>query len=77
MGQTTDQITADIQQTRDELRTNFEELEYKVKSVIDWKHYFQKSPATMMAVAFGVGAVIASTSVRRRRAKRLRSPLGA
>jgi hypothetical protein len=75
MGQTTDQITADIQRTRAELRSNFEELEFKVKSVTDWKRYFQKRPATMMAVAFGVGAVIASASVRRRRARAASIPV--
>jgi hypothetical protein len=69
MGQTTDQITADIQRTRAKLRSNFEELEYKVKSVTDWKKHFQKRPATIIAVAFGVGAAIASASVRRRRAR--------
>jgi Protein of unknown function (DUF3618) len=68
MGQTTDQITADIQRTRAKLRSNLEELEYKVKSVTDWKQYFQKRPGTMMAVVFGVSAVIASASVRKRRA---------
>jgi hypothetical protein len=75
MGQTTDQITADIQRTRAKLLSNFEELEYKVKSVTDWKKYFQKRPATMIAVAFGVGAAIASASVRRRRARAASIPL--
>ena len=75
MGQTTDQIIASIQQTRAELRSNFEELEYKVKSVTDWKQYFQKRPATIVAVAFGVGAAIASASVRRRRARAASIPL--
>jgi hypothetical protein len=75
MGQTTNQITADIQRIRVELRSNFEELEYKVKSFTDWKQYFRKRPAAMMAVAFGVGAVIASSSVRRRRARAASIPL--
>jgi hypothetical protein len=37
MGQTTDQIEADIQGRRDSLRSNFDELENKVKSVTDWR----------------------------------------
>jgi hypothetical protein len=56
---TTDQIESEIKQTRDDLRSNFQELETKVKSVIDWRRYFEKNPTAMIAGAFTIGAVVA------------------
>jgi hypothetical protein len=60
MGQTTDQVETDIRHKREDLRSNLQELEHKVKSVIDWKQQFQNHPATMVAAAFGAGALIAT-----------------
>jgi len=42
MEQTADQITHDIRSKRDVLRSNFEELEGKVKSLTDWRRHFEK-----------------------------------
>ena len=55
MGQTTEQIEAHIEHTRDDLGSNLHELEAKVKSITDWKHHFQSKPMTMLGVAFGGG----------------------
>jgi hypothetical protein len=65
MGQTTDQIETDIKQRREDLRSNLEELENKVKSVTDWRQQFQNHPATMVAAAFGAGALLATLGGRR------------
>lgn len=67
MGETTNQIAAHIEDTRDDLGSNLRELEQKVKSVTDWKQYFQKSPLTMVGVAFGGGILLASMMGGQRR----------
>lgn len=60
MGQTTDQIESDIHKTREDLRSNFMELENKVKSVADWRQHFRNHPGTLLAAAFGAGALLAT-----------------
>jgi len=69
MGETTDQIAAHIEDTRDDLGSNLRELEQKVKSVTDWKQHFQKNPLTMVGVAFGGGIVLASMMGGKRRSR--------
>ncbi len=58
-GQTANQIETHIERTRDNLGSNIHELEYRVKSATDWKHYFQNSPMAMMGAAFGGGILLA------------------
>jgi len=77
MGETTDQIAAHIENTRDELGSNLRELEQKVKSVTDWKQHFQKSPLTMVGVAFGGGILLASMIGGKRRPRQGASFLAA
>lgn len=60
MGQTANQIETHIEQTRDTLGSNIQELEQKVKSVTDWKQHFQNNPMTMIGVAFGGGVLLAT-----------------
>lgn len=60
MGQTTHQIEAHIEDTREDLGSNLHELEQKVKSVTDWKQHFRTSPMTMLGVAFGGGILLAT-----------------
>jgi hypothetical protein len=60
MGQTTQQIEAHIEDTREDLGSNLHELEQKVKSVTDWKQHFQTNPMTMLGVAFGGGILLAT-----------------
>jgi hypothetical protein len=61
MGQTANQIEAHIESTREDLGSNLNELERKVKSVTDWKQHFQNNPMTMLGVAFGGGILLATT----------------
>jgi hypothetical protein len=66
MGQTTDQIEHHIEQTRETLGSNLQELERKVKSATDWRQQFQERPMIMIGAAFGAGVLLA-TVVRGRR----------
>lgn len=60
MGQTTHQIEAHIEDTRQDLGSNLNELERKVKSVTDWKEHFKTNPMTLLGVAFGGGVLLAT-----------------
>ena len=58
MGERSDQITRQIEETRSDLGSNLQELETKVKDVTDWRKQFQKSPLTMIGIAFGGGILL-------------------
>jgi hypothetical protein len=60
MGQTTHQIEAHIENTRENLGSNLHELETKVRAVTDWKQQFRQRPMTMLGVAFGGGILLAT-----------------
>lgn len=60
MGQTTDQIATDIERTREDLKSNFEELETRVKDAADWRSQFRKHPGAMIGVALAGGALLAA-----------------
>ena len=70
MGETKNQIENHIEDARENLGSNLEELERKVKSVTDWKHYYAKSPMTMIGVAFGAGVLLAAMSGKKGRPRR-------
>jgi len=70
MGQTTHEIEAHIQDTRENLGTNLDELERKVKGSTDWKQHFKTKPMTMLGVAFGGGILLATTLGGRRKKRR-------
>ena len=59
MGEKSNQITREIEETRAELGSNLEDLEHKVKSLTDWREQFQRSPLTMIGLALGVGVLLA------------------
>jgi hypothetical protein len=67
MGQTTNQIEAHIESTRDALGANLKELEQKVQTATDWKHHFQNNPMAMLGAAFGGGILLASMLGGRKR----------
>ena len=60
MGQTTHQIEAHIENTRENLGSNLHELESKVRAATDWKQQFRQRPMTMLGVAFGGGILLAT-----------------
>ena len=76
MGETTNQIEANIESARDNLGSNLNELERKVKSVTDWKQHFQTKPMTMLGVAFG-GGILLATMMGGRRSRRTERRLSA
>ena len=62
MGQTIDQIEADIDRTRARLGSNIRELEHKVEAVTDWREHFRARPWAVLGLAgvcgFVLGAVL-------------------
>jgi hypothetical protein len=60
MGRTVDQISDHIESTREDLRSNLEDLAQKVKSAVDWREKFRANPGALLAVAFGGGFILAS-----------------
>lgn len=72
MGQTSDQIETHIENKREDLKSNLQELEGRVKSATDWRHYFKQYPGMMIAAAFG-GGVLLSAMMRKRRTGELSS----
>ena len=66
MGQATDQVESRIEDTREDLKSNLEELEGRVRSATDWRHYVNQNPGVMIAAAFG-GGVLLSALLKRRR----------
>ena len=60
MGTTTQQIETHIEQTRESLGSNLDELEQKVRAATDWKHHFRTRPMTLLSLAFGGGVVLSA-----------------
>jgi hypothetical protein len=70
MGQTTHQIEAHIEHTREDLGSHLDELEQRVKAATDWKHYFQTNPLMMLGTAFGAGVLLAAIGAGRKSKRR-------
>jgi hypothetical protein len=68
MGQTTDQVETRIENTREDLKSNLQELEGRVRSATDWRHYVNQNPGVMIAAAFGGGVLLSALMKKRRRA---------
>ena len=75
MDPTVDQIEEHIECTREELRSNLEELGQKVKSAVDWREKFRSSPGTILAIAFGSGFILAKMLGGPRTTDEVDSPL--
>ncbi len=75
MGETTGQIERHIQNTREDLSTNLSELEHKVKSVTDWRQYFENNPDAFLAAALGGGLLLSLIGSQRQRSRPAPSPL--
>lgn len=61
MDETTDQIEAHIDRTRERLGSNLRELEDKVEAATDWREHFRERPHVFLGAAFIGGMVLAST----------------
>jgi Protein of unknown function (DUF3618) len=58
MAEEPNQIKQHIDATRHELGKNVDELGNRAKRATDWHTYFDKSPMTMLALAFAGGVVL-------------------
>lgn len=59
MGPTTSEIEAEIENKREDLLCNLQELETRVKSVTDWRRHYRNNPAAALGLAFGGGLLLA------------------
>ena len=59
MGSTSDEIEHHIESTREDLRSNLQELEGRVKSVADWRQHYRNKPGVALGIAFGGGLLLA------------------
>ena len=55
MDETSDQIERHIQETRNDLDDNLNELGDRVKKAVDWRAQFEERPGTMLSLAFAGG----------------------
>ena len=70
MAESSDELERHIQEIRHDLKDNFGELEYKVKSAVDWRAQFDERPGTMLALAFGGGILLSALLPRGRSPRR-------
>jgi len=68
MDRATDRIEQHLDQERQALRSNLEELEDRVRSVVDWRRQFRGNTAAFLGVAFGGGLLIGLMTARRAQA---------
>ena len=60
MGQTADQIRDEIDNQRQELGDNLQQLEQKVKETVDWRAQFEQKPMLGIGIAFGAGLLLSA-----------------
>jgi hypothetical protein len=73
MDRATDRIEQQIDREREVLRSNLEELEDRVRSVVDWRRHFRSNPALWIGCAFGGGLLLALAGARPAEAPRRRA----
>src|ERR1051326_3061587 len=69
MDETSDQIEQHIQETRNDLGENFNELGDKVKKAVDWRAQFEERPGTMLGLAFTGGVILSAVLPAGRRSR--------
>ena len=77
MDRAVDRIEQHIDRERAVLLSNLEELEDRVRSVVDWRRQFRSNPGMWAGIAFGGGLLMALAAGRRPRAPRLSYPRAA
>lgn len=68
MDRATDRIEQHLYDERQALRSNLEELEDRVRSVVDWRRQFRGNTAAFLGLAFGGGLLIGLMTARRAQA---------
>ena len=72
MDETTDQIEAHIDRTRERLGSNLRELEDKVEAATDWREHFRERPHVFLGAAF-IGGLVLASALKSKSAGRPRS----
>ena len=58
MDRATENIELEIDRGRELLRSNLEELEARVRSVVDWRRAYRANTATALGIAFGAALLL-------------------
>ena len=66
MDRATDHIEQHLDDERQALRSNLEELEDRVRSVIDWRRQYRSNTTAFLGLAVGGGLLIGLMTARRR-----------
>jgi hypothetical protein len=69
MDETSHQIERHIEQTRNDLHDNFNELGEKVKKAVDWRVQVEERPGTMLGLAFAGGMIFSALFSSGRRSR--------
>jgi len=62
MGETPDELKYHVEQIRDRLDQNLNQLEYRLKAAVNWRTQFERRPWVFLGAAFG-GALLLSLTV--------------
>jgi hypothetical protein len=58
MGETPDEIKREIEQTRERISSNLNQLETRVRGALDWKTQFDRRPWAFVGAAFGAAFLL-------------------
>jgi hypothetical protein len=58
MGETPDEIKREIEQARERIGANLNQLEYRVRGALDWRTQFDRQPWVFVGAAFGLAFVV-------------------
>jgi hypothetical protein len=58
MGEKPDDIAREIEQARERLGADLNQLEYRVKSTLDWRAHFDRNPLAFVGGAFAAAFLV-------------------
>ena len=61
MSETTDEIELEIERARGRLAEDFNALEHRVRSELDWRALFNRHPYAFLGTAFGAALLLGRT----------------
>jgi hypothetical protein len=71
MAESSDELERHIRDIRHDLKEDFDQLEDKVKSAVDWRAQFEEHPGTMLALAFSGGVLLSALLPRARSPRKI------
>lgn len=60
MGEKPNEIMDRIEAKRDELESNLDTLEDRIRSAADWRRHYDERPMAMLGLAFGGGLLLSA-----------------